>query len=176
MQSCAALGFDKDPFKIKSDSTIERSIIHDSGLASLQGPPGDLPQCKDYGKPALIGGSRNHAHRKAEKKQMILRFVYALAGGLGLLAPMLIMVYVPGTTASMATTCAFMLVFALGLAWFSDAQPREILTISAGYAAVLVVFVGVRITPSVGWYMRASPVSHSKAPGMGKADRSAELL
>lgn len=150
METWAARGFDKDPFKIKSDNAMERQVLDLAILGKYQNPKGDLPLCSDHGFRQLFGTSRYMAAHEKAKKRLYSRVAYALVGGLGLLIPMITMVYVPGTTASVATTCAFMLLFALGLAWFSDAQPREILTISAGYAAFLVVFVGVRITPSIG--------------------------
>ena len=145
MQSCNKRGPD-DPFRVTTDTRIEREILLQSGLIGEDMADLNWPLPADDKRPKLVGTSR----AGADSQMRFLRLAYALAGGIGLLAPMLIMVYVPGTTASVATTCAFMVLFALGLALWSDAQPREILTISAAYAAVLVVFVGVRVQPSVG--------------------------
>src|SRR5690348_8296888 len=108
--------------------------------------------------------------------ELWMSFFFALAGGVALLAPMLIMVYHPSKTTSIVTTCTFVLGFALALVaqaalaeyvafqhytkpdnefnllamrsfGSSSLQPKDILAATAAYAAVLVVFVGTS-TPS----------------------------
>jgi len=105
----------------------------------------------------------------------LTQFTFAMTGGLLLIVPLLIMVYVPGTTASVVTTCVSVFVFASHLAiWSSVAQldvlpgtpdcmifrlarvsgfkigasfeSKDIIAATFAYAAVLVVFVGTSIT------------------------------
>jgi hypothetical protein len=82
------------------------------------------------------------------------------------------MVYVPGRTASVVTTCVAVSVFAVQLAvWssmahlveisdlrlfrflrgtglrFGSFEPKDIIGVTAAYAAVLVVFVGTSTSP-----------------------------
>jgi hypothetical protein len=98
---------------------------------------------------------------------IFIKLGFAAIGGLGLIVPMLIMVYVPGKTASVVTTCISVFIFATGLAvWSSMAhfvevsdlpigrvaqefglrfggfEPKDIVLATATYTAVLVVFVG----------------------------------
>jgi hypothetical protein len=100
----------------------------------------------------------------------IVQFSFAATGGLFLVVPLLIMVYVPGTTASVVTTCISVFYFATTLAvWstvarfmehadslfarmyglrFSGFEPKDIIAATAAYAAVLVVFVGASLASS----------------------------
>ena len=86
------------------------------------------------------------------------------------MVPLLIMMYVPGKTASVVTTCILIFAFALGLAVWSSAvraielseypivhmsglsfgrfEPKDIVTATAAYTVVLVVFIGTSITSS----------------------------
>lgn len=73
------------------------------------------------------------------------RLGYALGGGVALIAPMLIMIHVPGRTASVVTTGAFIAAFYVIIA-LSELKPSEVLGLTSAYAAVLGVFVGVRLT------------------------------
>ncbi|KAF2687524.1 hypothetical protein K458DRAFT_415749 [Lentithecium fluviatile CBS 122367] len=70
----------------------------------------------------------------------------ALGGGLALIVPMLIMVLHPTQVKSLVVTCVFVIAVAVGLAEFMDtAEPKDIIASVAGYAAVLVVFVGLNV-------------------------------
>lgn len=137
----------EDPFKVKSTYEIDRDILEQAGLIpsrmTLHGP---LPFCDDSEKPNLLGSSRHAAALQAERRRRLHKLVHALGGGLALIVPMLIMIYVPGQTSSVATACGAILLFALVLALKSDLGPNDSLLATAAYAAVLVVFVG--LTPS----------------------------
>ncbi len=73
-------------------------------------------------------------------------------GGLALVVSMLIMAIHPLREKTLITASLAVFLFALGLAWKSSAQRQEILAVTAAYAAVMVVFVGIRgqifITPA----------------------------
>jgi VIT1/CCC1 family predicted Fe2+/Mn2+ transporter len=70
------------------------------------------------------------------------RVMFALAGGIFLLAPMIIMAYVESKRYLVITTVVFVFLAAIALALSSKASNQELLTATAAYAAVLVVFVG----------------------------------
>ncbi|KAF2255253.1 hypothetical protein BU26DRAFT_153088 [Trematosphaeria pertusa] len=83
---------------------------------------------------------------KTAKRGLYGRLAMALGGGLALIVPMLIMVLHPTQTKSLVVTCVFVIAVAVGLAVFMDtAEPKDIIASVAGYAAVLVVFVGLNI-------------------------------
>ena len=67
----------------------------------------------------------------------------ALFGSFALVVPMLIMTLHQTKLTTLLTTSSFVLAVAVILAAaMTDAEPKDILTATAGYAAVLVVFVG----------------------------------
>lgn len=145
MREAETQGYDKDPFKIKTDWTIQRKILRQTGLLDLvlKHPNSDLPICRDEDKPKLIGGSRFAANKYLTVRQRWERLLHAFGGGLALVVPMIIMVYVPGTEASIITTVGFIFIFGLIIALFSTLSANDVLSVTAAYAAVLVVFVGV---------------------------------
>ncbi|KAF4633090.1 hypothetical protein G7Y89_g5031 [Cudoniella acicularis] len=90
-----------------------------------------------------------------------IQLCFATLGGLFLIVPLIIMVYVPGRTASVVTTCVSVFVFALTLAVWSlisrilelglitlnglelgRFEAKDIVGATAAYAAVLAIFVG----------------------------------
>ena len=77
------------------------------------------------------------------KAGMRRRFLAAIMGGFSVIIPMLIMAIHPSVVKTLVTASVAVLLFALGLAWQSSAQVETVLTATAAYAAVLVVFVGI---------------------------------
>ena len=82
--------------------------------------------------------------RLERKHGMQRRFVVAIFGGLSVIAPMLVMAIHPSQVKTLATASVAVIVFALILAWKSSARVETLLATTAAYAAVLVVFVGVK--------------------------------
>lgn len=75
------------------------------------------------------------------------RSAFALLGGFALIIPMLVMKLNPTTLTVCLTTTLFVIAAALLLALFMrDTEPKDVLSITAAYAAVLVVFVGTSTT------------------------------
>lgn len=75
------------------------------------------------------------------------RFLAALFGGYILLIPMLIMTLNPRLITALLTTTVCVLGVVLFIAiQYHEAEPKDLLTIAAAYAAVLVVFVGTSTT------------------------------
>lgn len=89
-----------------------------------------------------IGGTRSENRAKSELAQLRDRVVMALLGGVFLVGPMwLMMLHRTLYTCLVATTVCVVL-FGLVMAWLLE-RPMEVLSGTAAYAAVLVVFVGL---------------------------------
>jgi hypothetical protein len=89
----------------------------------------------------------NKQKAKAEKRNRAWkRFVMATFGGAALIAPMLIMTLHSTKLTALLTTSFFVVAIGILLSLFmDDAEPKDIMSTTAGYAAVLVVFVGVTV-------------------------------
>lgn len=87
------------------------------------------------------GGTRSSMNRKEMIEQFTRKVAMAMIGGLFLIVPMLIMVLHPGLVTSLVTTSACVFGFGLVMSVFLSA-PFEVLSGTAAYAAVLVVFIG----------------------------------
>lgn len=72
----------------------------------------------------------------------LARFVIAIAGGIFLVAPMIVMTLGPSEVKSLVTVSVAIVIFALILAFGIKVSNVETLVSTATYAAVLVVFVG----------------------------------
>jgi hypothetical protein len=72
----------------------------------------------------------------------LARFAIALVAGVFLLVPMIVLSYIKSKKYCLITTCMFVLVFAAIASLATKASNHELLTATATYAAVLVVFVG----------------------------------
>jgi len=73
---------------------------------------------------------------------VLARFIIAVGGGASLIVPMLIMSFNASRTKSLVTVAVAVMLFALSLSLGFLADNKDILTATATYAAVLVVFVG----------------------------------
>jgi hypothetical protein len=79
-----------------------------------------------------------------------LRLRMALFGSAALITPMLVMALVPGLTTSLITTAAATLIFdTVFVIMGTDASGKDILTWTAAYTAVLVVFVGASLQGAI---------------------------
>lgn len=81
--------------------------------------------------------------RIARRPGMRNRLIAALFGGLSLIVPMLIMAINSSQVKTLVTSSVAVLLFSLSLAWEFTAKIETLLAITAAYAAVMVVFVGV---------------------------------
>ncbi|TKA81836.1 hypothetical protein B0A49_01066 [Cryomyces minteri] len=89
--------------------------------------------------------ARAEEHEKEGLKRLVdylARFFVSIFGGASLLVPMIIMVFSNSRNANLIITSAFVLFFSIVLSVGSKASNQEILAATAGYAAVLVVFIG----------------------------------
>ncbi|KAK5736620.1 hypothetical protein LTR17_007277 [Elasticomyces elasticus] len=141
----------EDSFKMMSSRAVESSIMETVGLIPRHLiPTGELPNALDHEEPALHINSRVKAKKEAAREQNVRRLGMAAIGGLLLLVPVLIMANLPGKLATLVTTSASMVVFAVLVALATDLGSNEVLATTAGYAAVLVVFVGTSLAPQAG--------------------------
>lgn len=148
MREKAKLGYDKDPFLMKSSRALERGVFENLGLIPDHVlPQGELPPPEDQDQPLLFNESdgRYHANEQITKKQRLERFAMASFGGLLIIVPMLIMANVPGKVASLVTSCVAIIIFAGLITLGTKLGPHEVLASVAAYAAVLVVFVGLSL-------------------------------
>lgn len=81
-------------------------------------------------------GARNN-------REVIRTFFMALLGVSALLAPMVLMIFKKSLHLTVITVCVSVVIVSGALAIFSRKSAFEILGLTAAYAAVLVVFVGV---------------------------------
>ncbi|KAI7679804.1 glutamine synthetase/guanido kinase, partial [Hortaea werneckii] len=148
MREKAKLGYDKDPFLVKSSRALERGALESAGLIpDFLLPKGELPLPEDHEHPLLFNesGGRQHANEMTLKKQRLERFAMASFGGLLIIVPMLIMANIPGKVASLVTSCVAITIFAALVTLVTKLGPHEVLASVAAYAAVLVVFVGLSL-------------------------------
>lgn len=93
-------------------------------------------------------GGRNYREDTKQRliEELLNRVRMALFGGVAVVVPMLIMTLHRTLLTTLLTTSLFVLAVGLILAWSMDrAEPKDILTATAAYAAVLVVFVGTTL-------------------------------
>ena len=87
------------------------------------------------------GGTRSSMNQKEMIEQFTRKVIMAMIGGSFLIGPMLVMVLHPGLVTSLVTTSACIFAFGLVMSIFLNA-PFDVLSGTAAYAAVLVVFIG----------------------------------
>ncbi|KFA80950.1 hypothetical protein S40288_11760 [Stachybotrys chartarum IBT 40288] len=124
----------------KVDDYVLRSVFKDLQHKDLRthipvdGPWGESIQ--------PVGGTRNEMIATTWMEEFRRRIVMAAVGGLFLIGPMWLMVLHNTLYTSLVSTTAFVTVFGLLLALYVD-SPKDVLSGTAAYAAVLVVFVGL---------------------------------
>ncbi|KAK4044205.1 hypothetical protein C8A01DRAFT_43113 [Parachaetomium inaequale] len=138
----------RDDFLVTGERFIDDYVLHtmldaeagkDAKLASsppitVAGPWED--------KHFPIGGTRSENRAKSELAQLRDRTVMALLGGLFLVGPMWLMMLHKTLYTCLVATTVCVTIFGLVMARLLD-KPMEVLSGTAAYAAVLVVFVGL---------------------------------
>jgi hypothetical protein len=126
----------------------------DDDKQQLQKPSDDLRDCfqklirilprdgeLQMERDAEIEKAEEKAEEKKRKKLLRYNLMIALFGSFALVIPMLIMTLHQTKLTALLTTSSFVLAVAVILA-ATNAEAKDITTATAGYAAVLVVFVG----------------------------------
>jgi hypothetical protein len=93
-----------------------------------------------YSEP--IGGTRDKNLLRVRKKGFQQRVLAAIVGGIFLIGTMWLMVLYKARYTALVSTTLFVTVIGLLMAWILD-NLRDVLSSTAAYAAVLVVFVGL---------------------------------
>lgn len=136
MRESALRDWDKNPFHLKSQRETERDLLEDLKAKGIH--PNQMVSVEEARVlPHLPGGPWDSLRTRRE------RYVLAILGGLILTVPMILMVLARRTPVSMITVSVCTMLFAVVTAYFSPTKlPLELLSATAAYAAVLVVFVG----------------------------------
>ncbi|KAI1475878.1 hypothetical protein F4774DRAFT_428560, partial [Daldinia eschscholtzii] len=153
IRTCVDRGF-HDPFLIRSERKVDSAILEE---ALLQLPTEKLdrrlftrnrrgklkfnlaPPLEE--EPTAIGGTRTEMTQKQRTEEFLKRIVVSVIGGAFLVVPVWIMVLIKSTYTSLITTTAF--VFVGGFAAAGVLKDNlQVVSVTAAYAAVLVVFVG----------------------------------
>lgn len=141
MRDWAYRDWDNNPFHLKAERPMERDLF--SHLKSMGIQPErvrSIPPAEDSLMPDLPGGPWDYPSATRTRRQ---RYALAILGGVILNAPMILMVLIPSTAVSLATVGVCTIIFAVASSYFSPTKlPVDLLTATAAYAAVLVVFVG----------------------------------
>ena len=125
---------------LKSGDEVDHAIMVDAGLLNAPKTKPRLSISDFCGQGGLLDTAED---RVEQRRQFLNRLYAALFGGVVVMVPMLIMTLHADTVTQLVTTSVFVLIIGLVLAWFmEDAAQKDILTATAAYAAVLVVFVG----------------------------------
>ena len=132
--------------KLSDAAIMEEFTIHTATPRRMNrkyNPNDRLRQPLDLRDPWLPGGSRSSKQSQILSRNVWERFMWALLGGLALVGPMLLMVLHKDKVTTLTTASVATLAFALCAATLTDKTSLELTGATAGYAAVLVVFVGV---------------------------------
>lgn len=98
-------------------------------------------------EPTAIGGTRTEMTRKQWTEDFLRRIVLSVVGGAFLVVPMWLMIKLNSQSASLITTTVFVFVSGIAAAYALD-NAIAVISTTAAYAAVLVVFVGTNSSPT----------------------------
>ncbi|OQV02942.1 hypothetical protein CLAIMM_08053 [Cladophialophora immunda] len=143
-----------DPFYLitgkRCDHAILGTKIQDSKILEFlkDEKPGEIWRTYlDGFDKSLMGGGRPWVREKENRTAFVRRFWFGLAGGLALIAPMLIIILHDDRTTAVTTASVATLLFAAVTASYHehDASPLAVVGATAAYAAVLVVLVSTAL-------------------------------
>ncbi|KAI0163249.1 hypothetical protein BJ166DRAFT_289475 [Pestalotiopsis sp. NC0098] len=146
----------EDPFLATSQNFLDHYVIQtlsegknflpDTGQEGRKIVPVPLA-LKNHSEPIIDVRKRYRARTWTQGFQQ--RVLMATVGGVFLIGPMWLMVKLNDQTTSLISTTAFVAAFGLLMAYSID-SPEKVMSATAAYAAVLVVFVGLGGTPGDG--------------------------
>jgi VIT1/CCC1 family predicted Fe2+/Mn2+ transporter len=143
MRDLAYRDWSNNPFHLKAEREMERGLLEHLRAQGIE--PEQMILGDDAGlAPKLPGGPWDYPSAQRNRKE---RYALTVLGSLIIIIPIVIMTFVPGQIASIATVVSCTMFFAVATAYFSPTKPPlELMIATAAYAAVLVVFVGASIT------------------------------
>ncbi|EAQ87730.1 hypothetical protein CHGG_04349 [Chaetomium globosum CBS 148.51] len=127
-------------------SLLDDDATHDTKLHNR--PPIPVPGPWESAS-VPIGGTRTETRAKSELARLRDRVVMALLGGVFLVGPMWLMMLRRTLYMCLGATTVCVVLFGLVMAWLLE-RPMEVLSGTAAYAAVLVVFVGLNNAEGAG--------------------------
>ena len=138
----------RDSFLISGERKMDRFVMHEIlGMTAEQfgrDPPGPpIPVLGPWEKENYpIGGTRNENVKKSSIRSFRRRLFMASLGGTFLVGPMWLMVMHNTMYTVLVSTSVFVYAFGFLMSILLE-KPMEVLSGTAAYAAVLVVFVGI---------------------------------
>ena len=143
MKSCTQRP--RDPFYVTAERRVDNEVMQ-TAMGTIAVHEHDLKEVdateKWDAKRNPIGGTRKDTLRSTWWEQFYERVGMAALGGAFLIGPMWLMVLHNTLYTGLISTTAFVTAFGLIMAWFLE-QNMDVLSTTAAYAAVLVVFVGL---------------------------------
>jgi len=143
MGSCSRRS--RDPFYVTAERRVDNEVMK-TAMGTIQLQANELSVDDAVGpweiKRHAIGGTRKDTIRRSWFEQFYERVGIAAIGGAFLIGPMWLMVLHNTRYTGLISTTAFVTMFGLIMAWFLE-KNMDVLSATAAYAAVLVVFVGL---------------------------------
>lgn len=129
---------ERDVDRFITDSVIRQTVGDPENLTLLEEQEQELLPSQPWDEGRPIGDTRD----KTSLQELLDRSFMGVVGAAMLLGPMWIMVLVKGHYTGLITTTVCVAAFGL-VAVFWLERPTDVLSVTAAYAAVLVVFVGL---------------------------------
>ena len=158
MRECATR--ENDPFTVKTSRCLDAAIVRehltrirptldpdDEELLDRHRSDSIFPLPKDSEKPEVLGGYRNTVNKQTKVKALVTRLAMAAIAWVFIVGPMLLMVLNNTQLTALLTTSVCVFAFGILMAKALD-KPFDVLSATAAYAAVLVVFVGTNTAKS----------------------------
>ncbi|PVI05725.1 hypothetical protein DM02DRAFT_70543 [Periconia macrospinosa] len=142
----AAVDRSEDPFIIHSGRAVDAEVLKLALQNRLDSQDDwkdvDFGQAADHDKPLPIGGGTRRQVKAKEKLQnFFARLTLGVIGGAFLVGPMWLMVLHDTKITKLVSTTVFVFAFGILMSWRLN-DSFGVLSATAAYAAVLVVFVG----------------------------------
>jgi hypothetical protein len=149
----------KDPFlvtserrgdKIVLDRIMQNLLVDEKNDKDIKPIPRFMTTTweKDkHGHHEPIGGTRRENSKASYLQSVKWRFAMALLAGFFLIGPMWLIVLHNTRYTALISTTVLVIVFGFLMAVFQT-DYKDVLSTTAAYAAILIVFVGVYLTPS----------------------------
>ncbi len=123
------------------DNYVDERLLSEAVYDDYDTKPPFPPQTKSWNDIDLAGEGRAAQLKQSDWQLFVGRLIMAFTGGVFLIGPMLIMVLINTLVASLVTTSVCVLVFGVVMS-LSVENKFDVMSGTAAYAAVLVVFVG----------------------------------
>lgn len=131
-----------DPFHITAELGLDRTIL-DAALGDIERRDHDSMRSTFVRNWEHGLGTILPSRSDSRSKRLWSRIMVSLVGAGFLIGPMWLMMLKTGTYVALLSTSAFVVVFGIMMAAVLD-EHIQVLSSTAAYAAVLVVFVGLR--------------------------------